>query len=140
MRRHEDILIKREGGYLPIKRKAISQAVEPVIAKLINAIMEAVKASDIHDQVNAGIIMGGGGALLPGLPERVAKSTNLPVRMGKVNIEVRRLRNAARYFSAVGLARRGWQEAFGLTSHPNGHDRKTSYIVNKIRELYQEYF
>lgn len=139
-RSNEDILIKREGGYLPIKRKAISQAIEPVVSRLTCAIVETIKAQDIDEQANAGIVMAGGGALLPGLPERIEEEANLPVKIGKVNIAVKRLRNAAKYSSAVGLAKKGWQEAFGLTSHLNGHLEKASSLVNRVKELYQEYF
>ncbi len=139
-RSHEDILIKQEGGYLPIKRREIDRAIEPVVSQFVEKIVDTIRASDSYDRMNAGIIMCGGGSFLPGLPERIAKSVTLPVKMGKVNITVKRLRNAAKYSSAVGLAKQGWQEAFGLGAHSNGHTDRAAGIVNKVRELYQEYF
>jgi len=139
-RSDEEILIKREEGYFPVKKERISHAVEPVVEKLVDFITSAINASGFYDQINMGIIMVGGGSLLPGLPERIEQNINLSVKLGHVLIASKRLHNAAKYASSVGLAQLGLNKAYGFMAHPNGHANFVSFIANKIKELYQEYF
>jgi len=41
-----------------------------------------VKGSHLYHHLNKGIVMVGGGALLPGAIERIEERVNTPVRMG----------------------------------------------------------
>ena len=139
----EEILIKREEKYVPIKKEMINEAIEPVIDELVHSISDAIKGSDIYDQMNVGIVMVGGGSLLAGLPERIEQNTNLLVKIGKVNIAIKKLHNAAKYSSAVGLAQTALSKSFRRGPDKNGrvgYSSWTSGVASKIKELYQDYF
>jgi len=132
----EEILIKREEGYLPVKKMAINRAIDPVVTDLVGTIIQALKDMAVYDQLNGGIFMVGGGSLLTGLPELVEKSTNVPVKLGKVVIASQKMGNAVKYGAAVGLCLRGMRQGRQYTVKGNGH----AGWINKVKELYQEYF
>jgi cell division protein FtsA len=139
-RLEEEILIRREEGYLPVKKEVIARAMETVVIQLVDHIQQSIKSSGCYDQINLGIMMSGGGALLPGLEERVEQMTKLPVKLGKVDLAINRLQNAVRYSSAVGLAQLGWEKTSGLGVQTDSRSPWTVRIVNKVKDLYQEYF
>lgn len=136
----EEILIKREDGYMPIKKEVICQGIERVVEDLVEGIESSIRRSRDADQINFGIIMVGGGALLPGLPERIEQRTNFLVKLGKMNLPIKSLQNSARYASAVGLAQMGLDKLFTLSSVNNGNGSWAGHVASKVRELYQEYF
>ncbi len=136
----EEILIKKEAGYVPIRREFICQAIEPVIVQLVNNIQESLKASNLAGELSAGCVMVGGGSLLPGLLERIEESTNLPVKMGKINLSSKSLNNAVMYSSVVGLAQEGYNRSLSFAFPLNGQDTTWNRLVSRIKEVYQEYF
>lgn len=136
----EEILIKREDGYVPIKKEIIAQAIEPTISRFVDVIIEAIKNSGLYDEIRAGIIMTGGGSLLPGLSERVEQATGIPVKVGKVGIAVKKLLNAPKYCAAAGLAQAGLNKSQGLASLSSGGAGLSARFSARLVELYQEYF
>ncbi|MCK5581185.1 MAG: cell division protein FtsA [Candidatus Omnitrophica bacterium] len=139
-RGEEEILIKRDDGYFPVKKEAIAQAVEPVVAKLILKVSQILKASGLSAEMNAGIILVGGGALLTGVPECIEKEINTPAKLGKVKAAIRRLNNAPKYAAVVGLAQLGAKQSIGHPSSVHDHAQFGASFVQKIKEFYQEYF
>ena len=135
----EEILIKREDRYLPIKKHVICQSIEPIVTKFIESIFNILKTSRFHEQMNAGILLVGGGALLPGLPERIEQSTHLTVKMGKIDLLAPKLHHVAKYASCIGLG----QLAFNKTMSPALSNPSGGFArrwVNRVKDLYQEYF
>lgn len=139
--RREEILVKKDQSYIPIKREAIYIAIEPLIARLVDGISAALKTSGMYHFLNKGLVMVGGGALLAGLLEKVEEVSNLPVRLGKMQISsTRGLTNAALYSGVVGLA---YTDLLGRAAAMTAAREKTNLarnITNKVVELYQEYF
>jgi len=137
----EEILIKKEEGYSPVKKEVICAAFEPVIVKFTDFVNENLRTSRMAEQLNAGIVLTGGGALLPGLAERIEATTNLPVKIGKINIAIKRLHNAVKYAAPVGLAQILSKESEDETSQaaPRQLSFKTR-MANKVKDLYLEYF
>jgi cell division protein FtsA len=136
----EEILIKQEKGYLPIQKKVISQAIEPVIIKIVNALKESIKASELFDQVREGMVMIGGGSLLPGLSERIEQTTGLVVKVGHIQRMLKREGLSVRHAVAIGLAQEGYYQLKGRHSLSNGRHHWSRRLVNRVKELYQEYF
>lgn len=136
----EDVLIKKGDEYLPIKKEIISQAIEPVVDQLVNTVLSDVRNSDLWDQMNAGIIMVGGGSMLSGLAERIEQNANMPVKIGRIHIAGKRLQHAAKYSASVGLALTGFNQNFTFSHQSKGHANAAAHFVSKIKELYQEYF
>ncbi len=137
--KNEDLLVKKEDGYLSLKRGTLGQSIEPVITELVLRIEKAIRGSFYH-QLKAGCRMIGGGSLLPGLLEMIERKVNLPVSMGQIHIQNSVLNNSAIFSAAVGLALLGSQRDFSydlMSSNPQGWWRNLS---GRLQELYQEYF
>jgi len=138
--RDEEILIKKDDGYAPVKRDAIIQAIEPNIHKFVTTLKDFLKTNEWGSQLNSGIIMLGGGALLSGLPECVEQHVKMPVKIGRVRLASRKLQNASKFFAAIGLAQAGIHNAFGEGVSSNGKFYGATKIVQKVKEIYLEYF
>ena len=138
--RDEEILVKKDDGYVPVKRDAIILAIEPVIHKFVSALRASLEKNGIDEQMNSGIVMIGGGALLPGLPECIEQQIGLPVKIGMIEISSRRLHNASKFAAAVGLAHSGFHKTQGGRVSSPGQGPGASRLVQKIKEIYLEYF
>lgn len=139
--RDEEILVKREDAYIPVKRGVIYQAVNREVQDLMERIGIAVANSGLKEKINKGVTMIGGGSLLPGLIERIGESVQLPVRLGQMNLPLRKnLSHTAIYSSVVGLAQAGYKKTFrySMSSKEDAHWAKN--LVNRMKDLYQEYF
>ena len=135
-----EILVKKESSYYPVKREVIDNAVDSEITKRVSLIKETIRGSCFYEKLNAGIIMAGGGALLPGLMERIEKEMNLPVKVGKINMAPARLNNAAVFSAAIGLAQAEIKRPSEQTLVSFGDMTWLNRFAFKIREFYQEYF
>ncbi|HQP12019.1 MAG: cell division protein FtsA [Candidatus Omnitrophica bacterium] len=138
--RDEELLIKKEEGYVPVKRDTIILAIEPVIHKFVSSLKESLEKTGLKEQMNSGIIMIGGGAMLPGLPECIEQRIGLPVKIGMIEISSRRLHNASKFAAAVGLAYSGFNRAQGAKASSGGQGRGAAFLVQKVKEIYLEYF
>ncbi len=137
----EEILIKKESNYAPVKKAVLCRSIENDVEHMVQAIHRAITHSNLYDQLGAGITMVGGGALLAGLSERVESMTHLPVAMGKVNIANTRINNSALTSSAcIGLAQLGMNRYYSSSLASSGQLHWTNRMTNKIKEVYQEYF
>jgi cell division protein FtsA len=137
----EEILVKRDDGYVPIKKEIICQAIEPVVDEIVRSILDSIKRSGLYEQINVGMIMVGGGALLPGLIERIEATSNLPAKMGRVALTQDKIHHASKFASAIGLAQIGINKSKTFTSGSNGHPTNwRTFVASRVKELYQEYF
>ncbi len=138
----EEILVKKESGYIPIKKNVICQSIENDIEQMVSGIKAKILESGLFEHLNAGIVIAGGGALLPGLLERIESVTKLPVSMGKSQISSHKIPNSALFSGSIGLAVLGQQKA-SLSHEPaltEAQQRWHNRASNFLRELYQEYF
>jgi cell division protein FtsA len=133
----EEILVKRETGYMPIKRMGISQAIGPEVDKFVDHVQRTIKDSPYFHHLNAGIVMVGGGSLLPGLIERIEEATNLKVTTG---VPTKGLNNSVLYAGVIGLAQLSSMAASMPVVHKEPSKKWTARVTNTFRELYQEYF
>lgn len=137
----EEVLVKRDSGYIPIKHQEIYDAIAEDVDELVDRIDESIRASNLYAYVGAGIKIIGGGALLPGLIERIEAQTKLHVSLAQLQLLApRNLSNAAVFATSVSIAHRGWQYqdqgAFSAHQHVEWGRR----LINKVKELYFEYF
>jgi len=132
-----EILVKRDKGYLPVRREAVCEAVNWEIENFLTHLETVVKGSYLYHQLNKGIVMVGGASLLPGAIERIEERVNAPVRMGGATAG---LNNSAVYAASIGLGRMHYlkkkEESIGIKTPLNFKDK----IVNSVKELCQEYF
>ncbi len=139
-RSDEEILIKSTDGYTPIKKEIIAQSLEPAVARFVDLVGQAIKNSNLENDIKAGVVLIGGGSLLPGLEERIEQAVKMSVKVGKINITTKRLPYAAKYCAAVGLALSGLTHTRGMLAAQEGNSGLKQRISNKVVELYQEYF
>ncbi|MCK5215809.1 MAG: cell division protein FtsA [Candidatus Omnitrophica bacterium] len=140
VRADEEILIKKDQGYMPIKKEIILEAINPVITNMVDTITECISASGATRETHYGIVMTGGGVMLPGLPELIEGKTNLPVKVGKVTIAANRLHNSAKFAAAVGLAVARFNQVHQSPLQMSSGSPLMTRITLKVKELYQEYF
>ena len=140
-RKDEEILVKREDAYIPVKKGAIYQAISPVIEEFVERIRAAIVLSGLKDRINNGMTIVGGGSLLPGCIERIGQAMNMPVKLGQVNLPSRKnLNHTALFSSVVGLAQSGFKKTVRYSISSNGHSRWAKHFTNRVKDLYQEYF
>ena len=135
----EEILVKRDSAYKPVKGKDICAAIEPQIQELLENIQNVLREFGVLDDLEMGIVMTGGGSLLTGLIERVSQATRHPARLTRMNVtSARSPGNAALFAGVVGLAKSGFKQSLRYALSPDGHWRAN--LANRFRELYHEYF
>ncbi len=134
----EEILFKREDGYIPVRRSAIHQVVEPEIQKLLEEITARVTQPG---KVSRGIVIIGGGALLPGMIERIGEQTGLSVRLGSIPMSYQTpIKSPAICASAAGLAYLDLKNHLASSFSSQAQGSRVEGITQKIKELYHEYF
>ena len=137
----EEILVKREQNYVPIKREVIYQSIESEVIHLIEGIKRIVEQPLGAREIKRGIVMIGGGSLLTGLIERIGQEMNLSVRLGKINISSQKnLCNAAVFASSVGSAFFGYARTLRFSYNLQEQLNWRKLLANRIKELYEEYF
>ncbi len=137
----EEILIKRDNAYVPLRRDLIYQAIEPLTNEFLQNLQNVLQKSALFHHIDRGVIVIGGGALLNGLMERMEEFLSIPVRLGKINIPMQKtLNQACLYAPVIGLAQSGLVKKSNDHVFRNGHKDWTQFAVSKMRELYQEYF
>ena len=137
----EEILVKKEDTYVPIKRGVICQAIKPEVDELVGYIRTIIANSGLQDQIKGGITVIGGGALLPGLIERIGQDTKVPVKLGQMNLSAHKtLSHTALFSSVVGLAQSGFKKSFRYSFSSNDHQHWAKNLTNRVKDLYQEYF
>ena len=137
----EELLVKRDSGYVPVRRKLVSEAINGLITQLIGDTLSMIKTSGHAEHINKGLTLVGGGAFLPGLVEQMALASNFPTKLANLKIKSKKqLTNNALFASSIGLARisalKGLPEETEVVEKLRWFDNLTS----KFKELYQEYF
>lgn len=132
-----EILVKRDKGYMPLSRASVIDAVNWEIENFLTHLETIIKGSPLYHQLNKGIVMVGGGSLLPGAIERIEERINTTVRMGAATPG---LNNAAVFAASIGLGRLNYfkkkEESIGIKTPLNIKNK----IFDSVRELCQEYF
>ena len=132
-----DILVKREKGYVPIRRQSVCEAVEWEIENLLTHLETVLKGSAFYHQLNKGAVIVGGTALLPGLIERIEERTNLTVSLG---VATKGLQNPAIFAGAIGLAQMNYSQRKEKAVNIKTTKNWVRNMYVKFEELCQEYF
>ncbi len=137
----EEILVKREEAYTPVRRMDIYEAIEEEILELVDAIDQVLTDSGYYGHIHHGVKMIGGGSLLPGLIELIEERTNMPVTLAQINrLNHKNVSNTALYSSAIGLAQKGFSDSMRYGVTQDGKTGWSNRMIGKVKEIYQEYF
>ncbi len=133
----EEILIKKDSGFVPVKRNALTVASEPDIRAISENICQAVTASGYEGQLKAGVVVVGGGSLLAGLMERMEHDTHMPVSLGR---NIPGLNSAAIYCISTSLAEMGYKNTLRYKLDSQKPKDWIDGLKAKAEELSNEYF
>ncbi len=137
----EEILLKAQEGYLPVRKTAIDRAIQPVTGKLVQALGASLSSVSKTLGRQARVVLVGGGGLLAGFAEWVEEVGGLPTDLGQLQGIGNRLHNAASFASAVGLALGEAEGGLRLSgTEPATEARWLRRAATRIRELYADYF
>ncbi|MBE9574871.1 MAG: cell division protein FtsA [Proteobacteria bacterium] len=110
----ETIKVPSVGGREPrtVSRQLLGDILEPRVEEIFSIIHHEMVRSGYDDLVTSGVVVTGGSALLPGVPEIVEQVFNMPARIGyPSNIGgLKEIVNSPMYATAVGLVLFGARE------------------------------
>lgn len=88
-----------------ISRRLLGEILEPRVEELFSLIYQEMVRSGYDDLVSSGVVVAGGSAILPGVPEIVEQVFNMPARIGyPASIGgLKEIVNSPMYATAVGL-------------------------------------
>ncbi len=95
-----------------ISRQLLGEILEPRVEEIFSLIFHEMIRSGYDDMVTSGVVVTGGSALLPGVPEVVEQVFNMPARIGYPEDigGLKEIVNSPMYATAVGLVLYGAKE------------------------------
>jgi cell division protein FtsA len=137
---NEEILVKKEGVYLPVRRSMIDESVSKSVVQIVSKIHEIVSKDGRRHYMNAGVVLVGGGAELNGMIEYFEQEVGLSTRIGRLEVaNAPSIQRAARFLTVLAVAKfsvDGEIISGGKTDESSWVRRMTRQLSN----LYQEYF
>jgi len=128
------------GGRKPrvISRKSLVEIIQPRAEEIMNLVSLEIKRVGYHRSLNSGVVLTGGGALLPGILEVAEEVFQLPVRLGMPQ-GVSGLIDVVKspiYSTAVGLILYGRKRREGgeVSPAPRLWDR----VLSRLKGLFSE--
>ena len=140
----DEVNIPSVGGRSPksINRKSIVDIMEPRVAEILNLAKNQVEKTGYLDLLRAGVVLTGGGSLIPGMAELASDIFNLPARVGyPVNLGglLEEYQNPM-FSTGVGLV------LFGASKRREEHQETGSIestfgnILEKMKKWLKEFF
>jgi cell division protein FtsA len=137
---HEEILVKKESAYLPVRREIIYHAVYETAQQVFSGIKDSLSRGGLRDQINRGAVLIGGGSALNGIIEIFEREVSIPARIGRLTAGAPKLvQQGARFLTVLSVAQAAFHNAFP-GSRPEEEGTWFRRAVNRVRGLYQEYF
>ncbi len=93
-----------------ISRHVLASIIEPRMEEVLSLVIGEIKRANVSDMLTAGLVLTGGGALLPGTAELAEQMFDMPVRVGQITGIEHTLDefNSLRYATTHGLLRYGF--------------------------------
>ncbi|HAH21093.1 MAG: cell division protein FtsA [Omnitrophica WOR_2 bacterium GWF2_43_52] len=134
----QEVLIKKEQGYRPIKRKAIASIIENRLQEFFTQIKESFVSYRGAFEFPAGVVVNGKEALLEGFIESLEHALGAPTHIATIeDVSAGDLS----YSAGIGLVK------YAVLSHPqinlfklSSYGNMYQKIIQKVKELYHEYF
>ncbi|MBN1799259.1 MAG: cell division protein FtsA [Spirochaetales bacterium] len=139
----EDVQIPRVGGRPPerISRRRIAQIIQPRMEEIFRLTKEQIENKGYLNRLGGGVVVVGGGALLPGVVELATETFGLPVRIGyplKLGGLVEEY-SSPEFATAVGLLLFGSRREDGAGLDIQRKDRSQG-LFTRLKEWFQEFF
>lgn len=140
----EEVIIPGVGGWpaASIPRKEICKIIQPRMAEIFTMVRDQMVKKDYLRHLGGGVVLTGGGALLPGVSELAREIFGIPARVGypeKLGGLVEEYRNPA-YSTGVGLVAYG----ASLLSEASGERpvvlKKGDGLMSRLKSWMREFF
>ena len=139
----ETIEVPSVGGREPriLSRQLLAEILEPRVEEIFSLVNRELIKSGYSDLIASGVVITGGSAILPGMPELAEQVFNLPVRRGKpLNIGgLVDVVNSPIYATAVGLVKYGSMNT-KVQSFKVGEENIFERITKRMKEWFGEFF
>ncbi|MFO7578528.1 MAG: cell division protein FtsA [Pelovirga sp.] len=139
----ETIEVPSVGGREPriLSRQLLAEILEPRVEEMFSLINREIIKSGFDEMIVSGVVITGGTAILPGMPELAEQIFNLPVRRG-TPIEIGGLVdvvNSPIYASGVGLIKYGSMNSQAL-KFKAGEVNMFERVSRRMKEMFNDFF
>ncbi len=145
----EEVMIKKDDSYQPIRRRVISSVIEPEVTQLLTRLKEKIDSSSYLSGRGYSVIITGGSSLLDGLLELAESVLGVSVKLGIPKVEGFRGKNllkssnrAVGFASAIGLLHYGLDmtKSNKFTIFRSKDTNLLTYISARLKGIYSDYF
>ncbi|HQT42910.1 MAG TPA: cell division protein FtsA [Halothiobacillus sp.] len=139
----EEIEVPGVSGRQPrrISRDTMMRICRPRVEEILGYVQEAIRRSGYHEMINAGVVLTGGTASMPGLVELTEDFLQMPTRLGLpqgISGNHEALKNPANA-TGIGLILHGRKvEALGQISMPSTPQGEP--VINQLRRWWKDHF
>ena len=124
-----------------LSRQLLAEILEPRVEEIFTLVNREISKSGYGDLIASGIVITGGSAILPGMPELAEQIFNLPVRRGNP-LDIGGLTdvvNSPIYATGVGLVKYGSMNT-GTQSFKIGEKNVFERVSARMKEWFSEFF
>ncbi len=124
-----------------LSRQLLAEILEPRVEEIFTLVNREITKSGYGDLIASGIVITGGSAILPGMPELAEQIFNLPVRRGKP-LDIGGLTdvvNSPIYATGVGLVKYGSMST-RTQSFKIGEKNVFERVSARMKEWFSEFF
>mgnify|MGYP001439705101 CR=1 FL=1 len=139
----ETVEVPSVGGREPrvLSRQLLAEILEPRVEEIFTLVNREIVRSGFEDLIASGIVITGGSAILPGMPELAEQVFNLPVRRG-VPAEIGGLVdvvNSPIYATGVGLLKYGSRN-MQAQNFQIGQENVFDKVMRRMKDWFGEFF
>lgn len=148
----EEVIIKKDAGYYPIKRRLISASIERSLTQFFSRLKEKISLNQSLKGLDYCVVMVGGTSLLDGFLELAEQVLGVGVRLGIPRVQaaiedqnkfkVSFSHRAVIYATAIGLIQYGANAARRnkLAIFKSKDNNLITHIAGRVKDIYSEYF
>ena len=124
-----------------LSRQLLAEILEPRVEEIFSLVNREIIKSGYGDLIASGVVITGGSAILPGMPELAEQVFNLPVRRGNpLNIGgLTDVVNSPIYATGVGLVKYGSQNT-KVQNFKIGEKNVFERVSQRMKEWFSEFF
>ncbi len=124
-----------------LSRQLLAEILEPRVEEIFSLVNREIIKSGYGDLIASGVVITGGSAILPGMPELAEQVFNLPVRRGNpLNIGgLTDVVNSPIYATGVGLVKYGTQN-IKVQNFKIGEKNVFERVSQRMKEWFSEFF
>jgi cell division protein FtsA len=127
-----------DGEPKQISRNVLASIIEPRMEEILSLTLQEMKKSNCFDLLATGVVLTGGGSLMPGVAELAEKTLDVPVRTGRPSgiSGLEEMASNPIYSTGVGLILYGWEQ---VKEGKSGGRLKAKGLFRKMKNVLTQY-